>query len=142
MITTAINKAYRTAAAKKWDKIYWAIDLHDTCLRSTYGKGSYEWLGPWVIEALKAIAARPETVIILWSSVHADEEQDIIAFFAKEGIKVAYFNHNPEVANTASGNFDTKFYFNVLVDDKAGFDYDEDWDIIREYFENNDMDLL
>jgi len=137
MIINAIEKAYNTARKKNWDRIYWAIDLHDTCLRSTYGKGNYAWLGQHVINALREIAARPETVIILWSSVHADEEQDIVDFFAKEGIKVSYFNHNPEVANTASGNFDTKFYFNILVDDKAGFDYIEDWRIIEDYFIRN-----
>lgn len=139
MIKNAIIRAYKTARARKWDKIYWAIDLHETCLRSNYGKGSYQFLGQYVINCLQMLSRRPETVIILWSSVHADEEKDIIDFFAQHGIHVSYFNHNPEVSNTATGNFDTKFYFNILLDDKAGFDHETDWYTIFDLFDNADF---
>lgn len=135
MITKAIERAYKTARLKNWDKIYWAIDLHETCLVSSYGKGSYRFINQQAANTLLYLSQRPETVIILWSSVHADEEPEIIKFFADYEIRVHYFNHNPEVENTAVGNFDTKFYFNVLVDDKAGFDYRTDWVAIRELFE-------
>jgi len=135
MIEKAIGKAYRTAEKKQWNKIYWAIDLHDTCLKSTYGKNNYEFLGPVVIEALRLICSRPENVLIIWSAVFADEEPLIVEFFAKEGIRIDFFNHNPVIQNTATGNFDTKFYFNVLVDDKAGFDWTQDWQKIIDLYE-------
>lgn len=139
-IKKAIRRAYETARSRNWDKIYWAIDLHETCIRSEYGQGSYKWLHDGVIHALRKIASRPETIIILWSSVHAEEEQAIINFFAQEGIRVSYFNHNPEVRNTAYGNFETKFYFNVLLDDKAGFDYNTDWYAIHDLFDMADFE--
>ncbi len=141
MITNAIRNAYRTAKSRNWKNVYWAIDLHGVCFNSTYGKGSYKFIGPWVTRALQLISKRPETTIILWSSVHKDEEADIIKFFADHDIVVSYFNHNPAVKNTATGNFDTKFYFSVLLDDKAGFDPNEDWDQIYDLFINDDGDL-
>lgn len=140
MITRAIRRAYDVARVRNWDKVYWAIDLHETCIRSNYGKGSYEFLGDYVVRALQKISERPETVIILWSSVHADEEADIIEFFANNGIRVSYFNHNPEVSNTAHGNFDTKFYFSILLDDKAGFNYELDWFKIFDLFDVADFE--
>jgi len=138
-IEAAINRAFATAKSRRWNKIYFAIDLHETCLVSNYGKGNYSWINEAAVNALKSISDRRDCCIILWSSVHAEEEADIIAFFAASGVNVSYFNHNPEVANTAHGNFDTKFYFNVLVDDKAGFDYRTDWDDLRFALLTNDV---
>lgn len=142
MITNAIRNAYRTARSRSWKKVYWAVDLHGVCFHSTYGKGSYKFIGNHVARTLKLISDRPETVIILWSSIHKDEEQDIIQYFADNGIKVSYFNHNPEIQNTVTGNFDTKFYFSVLLDDKAGFDPSEDWDQIYDLFINDDGEFV
>lgn len=52
-----------------------------------------------------------------------------VDFLRSRGISVHYANENPEVGNTATGNFDRKFYFSVVVDDKAGFDPSE-WEDI------------
>jgi hypothetical protein len=57
----------------------------------------------------------------LWSSITPDDEVKIRALFASAGIPVAAVNENPFIENTATGNFDKKFYFSILVDDKAGF---------------------
>ena len=133
MIEDAIYRAFKSAKNKNWNVIYFAIDLHETCLVANYGKGSYKWISNTAREVLKKISDRKDCKIILWSSVYADEESDIIKFFNEAGINVLAFNNNPEVKNTASGNFDTKFYFNILIDDKAGFNWQEDWDRISEY---------
>ena len=133
MITKAIDKAYRTARERNWDTIYWAIDLHGVCYPHSYGPGTYKFLGDHVVRGLQAIVARPESRLILWSACHDNEKPDIIKHFSDHSIPVHYFNENPEIPNTRTGNFTQKFYFSIVIDDKAGFDHDEDWDRIIDY---------
>lgn len=126
-IVNSIISAYRTMYNRKWDKVYWAIDLHGVCLHSTYETNTYKWINKDVVTALQSISEKPESVIILWSSCHPREYESIIEFFKKENIHISYFNENPEVPNTTTGCFTDKFYFSVLLDDKAGFDPFTDW---------------
>jgi hypothetical protein len=123
-----IENAYIKAVKRGFDKVYWAVDLHDTCLRATYAANephTYEWINPYVKDALKRLAAHPETHIILWSSVHEDEKIHYLNFFAEAGIRVAGFNQNPFETGSESCGVTEKFYFSILVDDKAGFDHSE-----------------
>jgi hypothetical protein len=124
----AIENAYIKTARRGWDKVYWALDLHDTCLKATYTANepnTYQWISPYVKEALQRLVAHPETHLILWSSVHEDEKAHYLKFFADEGIRVTAFNHNPYEAGSESCGVTEKFYFSILVDDKAGFDPSE-----------------
>lgn len=139
MITKAIERAYKVMADRQWDKVYWAIDLHGVCFASTYASGNYAFVNPAAIKALQDISRRPESKVILWSSCHQHEHDAIIDFFRQHAIQVHFFNVNPEVENTTTGNFDLKFYFSVLLDDKAGFDPDTDWDKITQYFHKLDQ---
>lgn len=126
MITRAIKRAYDVMSERNWDTVYWAVDLHGTVLESNYETGGYQWINPNIPVYLRALNRLPETKIILWSSVHEADKEGVVAFFTEHGIKVDWFNENPEVTNTTTGNFDQKFYFSILVDDKAGFD-PSDW---------------
>jgi hypothetical protein len=128
MIAKAINRAYEVMIERKWDTIYWAIDLHGVCLKSNYENGGYEFINAAAREGLRTIASLPESKIILWSSCHDHEKPAIIDFMAENGINVHYFNENPDEKNTKTGCFDQKFYFSILLDDKAGFDPDVHWD--------------
>lgn len=135
MIVSAIRRAYKTMRERGWNKIYWAIDLHGVCLRSNYHNGGYEFINPDTVRGLQKIASRPENVLILWSSCHPHEQPAIIQFFADHGIRVDFFNENPLEENTKTGCFDKKFYFSVLLDDKAGFDPNVDWQSIMSYYQ-------
>jgi hypothetical protein len=55
--------------------------------------------------------------------------------FKEHGIMPQYFNENTAVENTATGNFSSKFYFSVLLDDKAGFNPETDWVLVKEQVE-------
>jgi len=132
-ISNAINRAYNVMEERNWDIIYWAIDLHGVCLRSSYERGNYEWINGKVLKGLKAIVSKKESKIILWSSAHSEEQQAIIEFFETQGIPIHAFNENPEILNTNTGDFSKKFYFSVLLDDKAGFDPDIHWDEVINY---------
>jgi hypothetical protein len=124
-IIRAIRRAYQVSAARKWDRIYWCVDLHGTVFHSSYDSNNIEWIDDGVIESLVEISSYPETRIILWSSVHEDDKSVARKMFEDQGIRVDYFNDNPDADNTATGNFTEKFYFSILVDDKAGFHPDE-----------------
>lgn len=123
-----IEQAYIKTNKRGWPNVYWALDLHDTCLIATYAANepaSYEWINPYVKEALQRLAAHPETHIILWSSVHESEKAPYLKFFEDAGIRVAGFNHNPYETGSDSCGVAEKFYFSILVDDKAGFHHSE-----------------
>jgi hypothetical protein len=137
-IIKAIDRAYRTKEERKWDTIYWAVDLHGVCLKSNYEQGEYEWINDRCVEALRIVTQRPETKIILWSSVYDEEKVAIGEFFNKEYIPVWGFNTNPWENDTHVSCFDEKFYFSVLLDDKAGFDPEADWQAIIDYFKRKD----
>ena len=50
------------------------------------------------------------------------------------GIKFDYINENPLEVNSELSDFSKKFYFNILLDDKAGFYPKEDWQIVLDFF--------
>lgn len=130
MINRAVLRAYRTMQERNWDTIYWAIDLHGTCFPSTYSQGGYQFINEQCRKTLQLLSSLPETKIILWSGCYPDEQQSIINFFEDNDIRVFAFNENPAEKNTKSGCFDQKFYFSIVVDDKAGFDPEQDWESI------------
>lgn len=132
MIEKAIKRAYDVMLERNWNKIYWAIDLHGVVLKSNYENGSYEFINDDARIALQWMSVIDENILILWSSCHEEEQVKILEFFKENGIDIAYFNANPEVPNTKTGCFDKKFYFSVLLDDKAGFDPEVDWNYLYE----------
>lgn len=134
-IFNAIKSAYCKGAERNWDKVYWALDLHGTCIDSTYEKHVYRWLTPGVKDALIELCNLQETHLILWSSVHPDEQAGIVSFFESEGIRITGFNFNPFEASNAVSCFDSKFYMSIIVDDKAGFD-PLDWPTIPAFVES------
>lgn len=139
MIINAIRRAYDVKKQREWDTIYWAIDLHGVCLISNYEQGGYTWINKDALEGLKAISARPESKIILWSSVYEHEKKAIEDFFNEHGIIVDDFNKNEREKSNKVSCFDQKFYFSVLLDDKAGFDPEHDWRPIIQFMKELEM---
>lgn len=132
-ISKAIHRAYKMKEERGWNIIYWCIDLHGVCLKSNYKQGGYQWINDSARKGMKAIDSQPDSVIILWSSVHDEEKADIVKFFNDQGIIIHCFNGNPFEGDTKVSNFSEKFYFSILLDDKAGFDPEVDWSIIETY---------
>ena len=133
-IIKSIERAYSLLQERNWDTIYWAIDLHGTCIKSNYVSGEYEWINEDAKECLQLIQSLPESKIIFWTSCYEYEWwKNIVPWFIENGINNFSFNSNSAVQSTKTGCFDTKFYFSVLLDDKAGFDPDTDWKLIYKY---------
>lgn len=126
-IGRAFDQAERKAKERGWDTIFVAIDWHDTICRSTYGDTATEFIGH-AIDALRMMSGHPGIKMILYTSSYEDVVDEFRDLLEKEhGIEFDYFNENPEVESTEYGNFADKFYFDVLIDDKAGFDPENEW---------------
>ena len=128
MISRAVEICLRHAREKHWDKVYWAIDIHGTILKPNYKRKeiSTEFY-PFAIETLQLISKRNDIVLILYTCSYPHEIEQYMTLFADHSIQFDYVNQNPEIANGGYGYYQDKFYFNVLMDDKAGFDGEHDW---------------
>lgn len=137
-IVKAIEKAYEKAEKRGWNRIYFAIDIHDTIIKSNYENGGYEFLNDSARYAMQLLSQRKEVVIILWSSMSLDAMRQMCSWLVGYDIFVDFINDNPLEEDTKYACFDRKFYFSVLLDDKAGFDPDVDWDRIIQYYKIKD----
>jgi len=68
--------------------------------------------------------------LILWTSTL--DSYGLLQRLRREGIGITDFNDNPDFRLTPYADFSKKFYFDVLLDDKAGFDPMHDWEKIFE----------
>jgi len=124
-----IRNALKQKAEKNWDRLYWAIDLHDTIITGTYNRFNHgSTIYPHAKEVLDFLHDHPEHQTILWSSSHDDALFDIIKRF---DLRFNYINKNYEVPSNELCDFDKKLYFNLLIDDKAGFDGNTGWGDIK-----------
>lgn len=132
-----IDKMFKHATKHKWYHTYWFIDLHGVISKPDYRKISKEInYYPYTKETLQYISEkRPDIVLILFTSSHPDEIEVYMDILKKDGIHFKYVNENPEIndSNGSFGCYDKKPYYNVLLDDKAGFDPNSDWKEILNY---------
>lgn len=123
-----IEKAYQKKQDKGWDILYWAIDLHDTVFPGHYSNDDPIILYPFAKEVLQALTGREDTRLIAFTSSYFYVFGQINKWlWDNHKIKFDYINGNPECKNTTYASFNHKFYFNILLDDKAGFDGEKDW---------------
>ena len=134
-ITKAFSAAFERKILKNWEKIYVAVDIHDTILKACYEeKEEYDFF-PHALQALRMLSERNDICMILWTACHPGPLADYIARFGEEGIHFDYVNCNPEVSNTELNNFDNKLYMNVGLDDKFGFEGEKDWQAVIDVLE-------
>lgn len=126
MISTAIIKAYEEKYHRKWGVLYFAVDLHGTIIERYTGDDLKIY--PFAEQTLKVLSKRSDIALILFTSSYPDNLKPFYDWCTKKGIHFKYLNENPECPNNKTGDFSRKFYFNVLLDDRAGFDPDTDWE--------------
>lgn len=128
MITRAIKNCLTLAKEKGWSKTYWAFDIHGTILKPTFKQGviSTEFY-PYAKEAMQLLSRREDIVKILYTCSYPHEINAYLKYFRVHDIFFDSVNKNPDVADGGYGYYQDKFYFNVLMDDKAGFDGETDW---------------
>lgn len=136
MITRAIKNAFERAKLKDWDKTYWAFDIHETMIIPNWTEEEVPLtFYPLAKEVLQMISMREDVVCLLFTCSHPEEIEVYLNFFKSQDIHFDYVNENPEVLNIKYGNYDKKPYFNVLFEDKAGFDPNTDWARVKEVIE-------
>jgi hypothetical protein len=133
-VIKAIDRQFKVMEKRGWDKIFYYFDIHDTILKANYDNDAeLEWY-PHAKDVLQYLSKRKDIDISLFTCSYPQEIQRYMKFFDEHDIKFKYVNKNPDVKNTTYGYYEDKPYFNVLFEDKAGFDADEDWLLVKEYF--------
>jgi hypothetical protein len=124
---------------RKFEKIFWAIDIHGTIMPPDYQKinksDNFNYYTN-AKEVLQMLSRRKDIFgLILYTCSYKEEIDIYLEKFSNDGITFDWVNENGECPSTKIGDFDKKFYFNILLDDKAGFDGNEDWGIIKNIFQ-------
>ena len=128
MITKAMQKAYDLAKERSWEKTYWAFDIHETIIIPNYKYGDIPTeFYPFAKEVMQTISNREDICLIMYTCSHPNEIKEYLKLFEENGIKFEYINRNPEVQSEGYGYYEDKLYFNVLFEDKTGFDANNDW---------------
>lgn len=132
-----IKKSFKVAKDRNFDKLFYYFDVHETILVPDYNNLLPLQFYPYAKEALQLIGKNVMIIMGLFTCSHPEEIEKYQNFFKENDINFKYVNENPEVSDTILGNFSTgKFYFNVLFEDKCGFDAITEWKEIYEYFKN------
>lgn len=129
MLTHAIKRAFDRAVEKKWDKIYVGVDLHGVVIKPDYTdeeKTSLDYY-PLAKSCLQKLSQRDDVCLIMYTCSHPRELEAYQRLFDADGIHFDHINKNPEVHNTRYGNYTDKPYFDILLEDKAGFYPETDW---------------
>ncbi len=136
----AVKRFYGDKDKRGWDKGYFFIDLHGTVLKPNYTAGKIpKEFYPYAKETLQLLTKLNDIVLIMYTCSHQHEIEEYIKFFKSHNIEFKYINENPEILTDIDGYgcYDKKPYINVLLDDKAGFDCDKDWEKILFFMKNN-----
>jgi hypothetical protein len=130
-IITAFNKAYEKKEKRGWDHIYVFVDVHETIFKPTYESGQKEFeYYKDAKKALKMVSNRKDIILGLSTCSYPDQIGRFLDKLESDGIHFDLINENPMEKNTSYANFDQKPYFNVLIEDKAGFEPDFEWHLV------------
>ena len=132
-IVKAFIKAFEKKEERNWDLIYVFIDIHETILYPTYELNGKKRFYPYALQALREMTRRNDISLGLYTCSYPEEIEDYLQFFEENGIVFEHVNMNRAEKNNKYGYFDEKPYYNVLLEDKAGFDAEYDWYEIYEY---------
>lgn len=120
---------------KKWNKTYWFFDLHSTVIVPNYQYGNIpKEFYPHAKEVLQILSEREDVCLIMYTCSHPHEIKEYLKHFEENGIHFDYVNKNPEVEaeDGGYGYYQDKPYMNVLFEDKAGFDAETEWELVRD----------
>ena len=126
-----LERAFSDKIARNWEKLFICVDLHDTIIQGKYSLNNEdaEYL-PNAIKVLQNLSKRKDIVLILWTSSHVAPITKVLDKLEKQGVHFKYVNNNPECPDNKLCDFSKKFYMNVILDDKAGFEKD-DWFLVE-----------
>lgn len=129
-----IRRTFEMQKVNGWSQTYWCIDLHGTIIPS--GRDSNDKIDiltfyPGAKEVLQWLSARKDIMLILWTSTPIERLGNAWNWLNDNGVYFQFFNNNSHAKDTPRSDFSRKFYFNVLLDDRAGFEPETDWNAIK-----------
>jgi len=139
-INKVFDNAFKRAEEKNWDYIYILIDVHGTIFKPSYlNEEKYEFY-PWAKEVLQILTKNPKIKLILWTSSTYIAIFNYTKVFLQNDIYFDYVNENLEVERQPTDpetlDLSSKYYFNVGIDDKFGFEPETDWKLIYDYLKH------
>ena len=126
-----VERSFEQMKERGWERLYWFIDFHDTIAVADYGDLTKREFFPKAKEVLQFLTNKPEICLVLWTCSHRDDIDDMIKWLKKHDITFEYINENPECQTTKRMNVESKPYYNVLLDDRSGFNPTSDWYFLR-----------
>ena len=144
-VANQIQRTFKESFKKEWYETYWAIDIHSTMLVPSYdlNEDKMEFY-PYAKEAMQKISKRKDIVLILWTCSYPQEIEKYLKFFEKNGIHFHHVNSNPGISSNKGnfGYYEDKFYINVGIDDKFGFDPVKEWKEIHDLMEHYEKEKI
>lgn len=132
-ILRTYQKALRLKEERDWDRIYVAVDIHETIMLPNHGGISTEYYD-YAVDVLRWMSEQPDIKLIMWTCSTAEHRGIYYRRFAKKGILFDYINGNPEVVGWhETADYEDKMYANLVLDDKAGFEPLVDWKVLYDY---------
>jgi len=128
-IIDSIIDAYKLKKERNWDTLYFAFDLHGTIIEPGRLKDLTVYSD--AEKVLRFLSEQSNIVLILFTSTTHEALKPFSQWCFKNKIYFKYFNENPECLNNHEGDYTSKFYYNLLFDDRAGFD-PKYWGLIEE----------
>lgn len=123
--------AWDRCKEKKWDHIYILVDVHGVLMEPDYTKPSTRIYAE-CIEPLRMMSDSNKYKLILWTCSRKEDIEKYRKTFEALDIHFDWVNENPDVQHIDSlGDYSAKLYANLILDDKAGFDPQEDWYILN-----------
>lgn len=133
-LVKSVEETFKLRKERNWDKLYVAIDLHGTII--VPGRLISLQVYPEAARGLKYLNSIDYISLILFTSTRIEMLQEFYNWCNKHDIKFDYLNENPECSSSNhDGDYTKKFYYNILLDDRAGFDYSTDWKILCDTIE-------
>lgn len=129
-----IDKLFKERLEKGYETIYIMVDIHNTILRPSFEKEETFEYFPYAKETLQFLSKLGYIKLIMWTSCYDDKIQMYLNHFKENDIIFDYANENPEYQNLSFACFDTKFYYDIGIDDKFGFDAETEWEKLYLYF--------
>lgn len=128
-----LERAFKRRREKGYPFLFVAIDLHDCIIEGKYNRlNEGAAFFPGALEVLAAWTKRTDIKLILWTSSHSDAIADALYRLYSHGVIFDFINGNPACASTDLCDFSSKWYFDVLLDDKASFEGPTDWVLIKQ----------
>lgn len=122
-----IEKVFNGLNNGSFKCIYIMVDVHNTILRPTFDKKETFEYFPYAKETLQLLSEKENIKLIMWTSSYDEKIQMYLQHFEENGIIFNFVNENKEYGNVSFACFDTKFYYDIGIDDKFGFDAEHDW---------------